>query len=156
MDVTFKQIVIECSEFVIHIYFEVNSDNRSEDIVELLNEARYKGKPIGGTYYAIEHKPKVPPNAPPHYHFYDRNNHLFAINKDGSAHDASHGYKINNTIANFLKNVGYILPPDNIIESINPPDHMREVCFNLQFADYPDNIEIANIIYIEPAVVLNG
>jgi hypothetical protein len=156
MDVNFSQVVIESPDFIIQIYFENSSINLTEDIVELLNEAKYKGKPIGGTYSAIEHKPKVPPNAQPHYHFYDRNNHLYAINKDGTAHDASHGCKLNNTISKFLNTVGYTVPANNLIESLNPSIHMREAIFYRQFFESPDDIEVVNTEYLEHIEILNG
>lgn len=156
MNVIYKQIVIESPDFVIHVYFEDRTSNRSGNVVELLNEAIYKGKPIGGSYSALEHKPKVPPNAQPHYHFYDRNRQLFAINKDGTAHDDSHGCKINNKIASFMKSVGYVVPSNNIIESTDLTNSRSGVFFTIQFIQNPDDIETERYQYIEPVEVLNG
>jgi hypothetical protein len=53
-----------------------------------------------------------------HLHFYHNGSQLYAINRDGTAHDKSHGYKISNRHAEIVSNkFGFSLPKNNIIES---------------------------------------
>ena len=54
-----------------------------------------------------------------HLHVYNRNNQLFAINKDGTAHDQSHGCRIPNKVAKVLRIrfPDYRIPSNNFIES---------------------------------------
>ena len=53
-----------------------------------------------------------------HLHFYHNGSQLFAINRDGTAHDRSHGYKISKRHADIIANdFDFTLPDSNIIES---------------------------------------
>jgi len=99
----------EVEEYVVHVY---SADDK------VLEEARHRGTPLTGTYSADEHPPHVFPNQH-HLHIYSRGNQLFAINRDGTAHDASHGCRIPNKVAKALKQKypNYNLPKDNMIES---------------------------------------
>ena len=101
----------ELGEYVVHIWF--NSDEMQE-----INEAKYKGSPLGGQYSAQLHQPHSSVGQK-HLHVYAKNNQLFSLNKDGSAHDKSHGAVIPNKVVKAIKNhfPSFIIPDNNIIES---------------------------------------
>ena len=90
-------IIIETDNFVIDIYFKTE-DTRTKTFLE----AKYKGNPIGGIYSIAKHSPHTPSNKT-HYHVYAKNNEIFAINIDGTAHDNSHGITIPNEVFNGIK-----------------------------------------------------
>lgn len=96
-------------EYILHVYC-------ADDAV--LEEARHRGTPLTGPYSADEHPSHITPNQQ-HLHIYFRNTKLFAINRDGTAHDASHGYRIPNKVAKALsqKFPKYQIAKDNVIES---------------------------------------
>ena len=95
------------------IYFD-NSDNGP--ILEMLC------KPIPGMKkygYRID----IPfgeqrPGNQKHMHIYVKQNEVFAINVDGTAHDGYHNVKIPDEIAPFIQSKGITLPPNNIIECL--------------------------------------
>lgn len=63
-----------------------------------------------------------------HLHVFLKNNQLFAINRDGTAHDKSHGKKIPNYVSDKIKQEypDFILPADNLIESVeNLEDYIQ-------------------------------
>ena len=84
----------------------------------LITEARAKGKPIGGQYSAQLHGLRTPVGQP-RLHVYARNNQLFALNIDGSAHDDSHRTLIPNTVADAIRQhfPAFNVPRDNYIEN---------------------------------------
>jgi hypothetical protein len=86
-----------------------------------LTEARYRGIPLGGQYSAQLHKSHGAAGQK-HIHVYAKNNELFALNKDGSAHDASHQIRIPNKVAKAIQSTfpAITLPPGNFIESAPP------------------------------------
>ena len=57
-----------------------------------------------------------------HMHIYIKQNELFALNVDGTSHDGYHNVKIPDTLIPFLKKKGFTIPPNNIIEIINPKE----------------------------------
>ena len=83
-----------------------------------MEEARHRGKPLRGPYSVKEHPPHGA-FGQDHLHVYNKNNEIFAINKDGTAHDQSHGCHIPNKAADALRSMfpDYYIPNDNIIES---------------------------------------
>lgn len=105
---------LELDEYAIYIY----CCHKSVDIIIQLEEAKYKGKPLISKYSAKEHSPHVKPNQH-HLHVYAKNKYIFAINKDGTAHDGSHGIHIPNKVADALrvKFPDYTIPDDNFLES---------------------------------------
>ena len=90
------------------------------DSVEVydLEEAKHVGKPIGGTYSALKHPPHGG-QGQYHLHLYCKNNKLFAINLDGTAHDQSHGIQIPEKVAKGIREhfPKFELPDNNLIES---------------------------------------
>ena len=101
-------------KYDVHLLFE-NKDSGE------LTEGKNKGVPLGGVYSAQLHKAH-PPIGQEHIHVYAKNNQLFALNKDGSAHDASHKTRIPNKVAKAIQDrfPAFVLPPDNFIESASP------------------------------------
>ena len=83
----------------------------------MVTEAKRKGLPIVGTYSAQLHNAHTE-GGQKHIHVYDQNNQIFALNRDGSAHDASHKTRIPNKVAQGIKDKfpGFTFPPNNIIE----------------------------------------
>ncbi|NOR45425.1 MAG: hypothetical protein GQ534_07545 [Candidatus Delongbacteria bacterium] len=109
--------------FLVDDDYEVNIILKTEKLDIILTEANSKGKPIGGTYSAKIHKPHSTVGKK-HIHVYSKNNQLFSINIDGSAHDDSHGVKIPNKVVKGMKKnfPNFIIPKDNLIE--DAPDYI--------------------------------
>lgn len=101
----------EAYEYVIHIWFD------SEELQEI-NEAKYKGTPLGSSYSAQLHQAHSSVGQT-HLHVYCKNNQLFSLNRDGTAHDRSHGIRIPNKVASAIEKQfpTFKLPKDNLIES---------------------------------------
>ena len=99
-------------EYTIYLY---PSSIREKDRIE---EARHRGDPLIGKYTVRRDTPHSD-SGQYHLHVYDRNNQLFAINKDGTAHDQSHGCRIPNKAADALRSMypDFCFPRDNFIES---------------------------------------
>lgn len=98
-------------EYTIYLYpFRYREKNRIE-------EARHRGEHLRGPYSVIKHPPHA--GGQYHLHIYNKNNEIFAINKDGTAHDQSHGHHIPNKVANALRSrfPDYRIPSNNFIES---------------------------------------
>lgn len=103
--------IFESDGYVVHIWFD------SEELQEI-NEAKYKGTPLSGSYSAQSHQAHSSVGQK-HLHVYCKNNQLFSLNKDGSAHDQSHGVRIPNKVASAIEKQfpAFSLPKNNIIES---------------------------------------
>jgi hypothetical protein len=98
-------------EYHVHILFESAPGC-------MLTEAKHKGIPLGGQYSAKLHKAHSPAGQE-HLHVYAKNNYLFALNKDGTAHDASHKVQIPSKVAKAIhdKFPSVTLPPNHFIEN---------------------------------------
>jgi len=116
-----------------YIWFKIEIDDlvlviliAKDETVQLLTEAQYRGKPLGGPYSALEHKPPYGKN---HIHVYLRNNEIFALNSDGTAHDGYHGIPIPKRVANAIPTFfpSYQLPPKNLIENFDIPIAPKEI-----------------------------
>ncbi|WP_319403213.1 hypothetical protein [uncultured Anaeromusa sp.] len=92
----------------------------SKEDEKVLLEAMLPGQPIGGVYSVKKHSPHTPKNQT-HLHVFKKNNQIFAINYDGSAHDKSHGVEIPREVAAGLRRCfpNVVIPANNIIESID-------------------------------------
>jgi hypothetical protein len=104
------QVVIQgCT---VNFIFDTGSE------IAALFEARHKGNPLVGQYSAQLHKPHIT-GGQEHLHVYARQNQLFAINKDGTAHDRSHRAQIPNRVADAIRAdyPDFKLPPDGVIEA---------------------------------------
>lgn len=97
--------------YVVHILFSKSEPGP-------LLEGKSKYVELGGVYSAQLHQAHTSVGQT-HIHVYARNNQLFALNQDGSAHDRSHGSKIPNKVAQAItqKFPDFTLPKDNFIES---------------------------------------
>lgn len=106
----YEWCTIEADSEVIHILFN-NRESGS------LNEAKSKGLPVGGAYSLQFHKAHSPVGMD-HLHGYERNNQLFALNIDGSAHDQSHRIRLPHKLAKAIRQQfpDFKLPKDNVIE----------------------------------------
>ena len=111
--------------FIVHFIFEVGSREQTvfkklheEDV---LFEGRHRGVPLGGQYSASLHRAHIP-GGQNHLHIFAKQNQLAALNKDGTAHDASHGIRLpNRVVAGILSNFPeFTIPPDGFIESAGP------------------------------------
>lgn len=107
-------------QYSVHILYAPNEPGN-------LQEARLKGAPLGGKYSAQLHRAHAS-EGQVHLHVYARNNQLFSINIDGTAHDQSHGAKIPNRVAKAIADnfPDFRLPPSRIIE--NAPDEITNWC----------------------------
>lgn len=107
----FNWFTLKVDEYFIHILVP-SPESR------VLEEAKYRGTPLGGPYSAKSHPPHTPVDKY-HLHVYINNNQLFALNKDGTAHDQSHGVRMPNKVAKAItqKFPDFILPKNNLIES---------------------------------------
>lgn len=104
--------------FNVHILFSKIESN-------ILVEGKSKPFDLGGVYSAQLHQAHIPAGQA-HLHIYAKKNQLFAINKDGSAHDKSHGTEIPNKVAHAIsqKFPEFIIPKNNFIESAPDQIHL--------------------------------
>ena len=91
--------------------------------------------PVPGTKYMARIDPPrgIPsPGNLKHVHLYNRGQELFAMNVDGSAHDGYHKYVIPNNpkLMDFLRQKGFIIPKDNLIEMSFPSLKDRQLLFS--------------------------
>jgi hypothetical protein len=85
---------------------------------ELLHEAGHRGIPLRSAYSYQAHRAYVP-NMQDHFHVYMKQNQIFSVNMDGSAHDRIHGSQIPNAAAIPLRDLGVDVPDNNLIESVD-------------------------------------
>jgi len=78
-----------------------------------------------GQYSLMVHQPHTTPGQH-HIHVLLKNKKLFAINRDGSAHDQSHGYTLPREAREFLRKEfpGWTIP--DILESISNEQMIAE------------------------------
>jgi hypothetical protein len=115
-----KRLKLEAGQFAIFIY-----EDTDEDSLLLLNEAKHRGIPLGGPYSVEKHSPHTPKNDY-HLHLYHKNNQILAINRDGTAHDRSHGCIIPMVAADALRKMflEYSIPETNLIESAGVVEYL--------------------------------
>ena len=103
---------LQVEEYTVSLYFGVSLPQR------LLTEARDRGINLTGPYSYLKHSPHIP-QGQQHLHIYRKSNQLFSINRDGSAHDKNHGFRIPNKVVDALKTAfpDWIIPKDQMIES---------------------------------------
>lgn len=102
---------------MIFAYFETNDAVATAIVRHYLVEGG-KTFDLGRGYTAAFHRAHVP-GAKDHLHFRLRGRDLYSINRDGTAHDASHGQKLHNQVVDGMRALfpDFTLPPNNIIES---------------------------------------
>jgi len=109
-----ESIVLRTKQFRIFIHIH-RSDRR-----ELLLEGNRRVS-LGGRYTARKDAPHLPPpRGDYHLHVYDGPTPLLAINRNGTAHDASHGIRIPNEVRRGIERLfpDWTLPADGIIECV--------------------------------------
>lgn len=119
--INWRCTTIEFENEFLHIYFYESPEKPRyfSSRHEILREAK---KQNWGKGYSVRFDKmnfgKYDPNKD-HLHVYLKGNELFAINRDGSAHDKSHGKRIPNHIANKIRSKypDFVLPSNNTIES---------------------------------------
>ena len=113
------ELTLQIDDLMVHIFCDDAS------AVFALDEAQHRGVPLGGPYSAVYHKAHTDPGED-HLHVFMKNNQIFALNQNGTAHDASHGVRIPNRVAKGIQKVfpHITLPNDNLIENIRPLDDM--------------------------------
>ncbi len=82
-----------------------------------LNEAKHRGTPLTGPYSYV-HNTARHYKAQNHIHIYKRGNEICAINRDGTGHDGSHGFKMPNKVVKALKVEfpNWLIPDNGVIE----------------------------------------
>jgi hypothetical protein len=112
-------IRFKLDKWTVDIWFD-DADHNQQPIKQMLNEANHRGIPLVGTYSYQKHNSHGAAGQY-HLHLYNRNNQIFAINKDGTAHDASHKAEIPNVVADALRQKfpDWTIPDNNIIEGAN-------------------------------------
>jgi hypothetical protein len=107
------ELTFQDGNIMVHVYCD------AVDAVLALDEAQHRGIPLGGPYSAKYHKAHTRPGED-HIQVYMKNNKVFALNINGTAHDRSHGVRIPNRVARAIKQrfPNVKLPKDNIIENI--------------------------------------
>ena len=86
----YQWLTFEIDTYVVHILFETT-----------LNESKLHGFPLGGQYSAQLHNAHSEVGQK-HLHVYAKNNQIFSMNIDGTAHDKSHRTRIPNKVANAI------------------------------------------------------
>ena len=102
--------------FIFH-YFDTND----AEAVEALRYLEESGRrfDLGKGRAVIFHRAHVP-NTQDHLHFEQRGHTLYAMNRDGSAHDGSHGKQMHRWAVDAVKDryPGFKLPKDGLIETM--------------------------------------
>lgn len=108
------KIELTADDLLVSIYFDNYLEAKKVD----LKEARHRGHRLTGPYSADLDSPHNV-QGQKHLHVYFKNNQIFALNADGSAHDKSHGVKIPGKVYKALSDIfpDFSLPDDRIIES---------------------------------------
>ena len=110
MSTTLKHIVVQVDEAIVHVY--LTPPTSSQLLVEFKQT-------LTGAYFYDKHQPHAP-TGQYHLHVYLKNNEIFAINWDGTAHDQSHQKKIPGKVFTALKArfPKLVLPANRIIECV--------------------------------------
>jgi hypothetical protein len=96
--------------------------------IQRLDEAQHRGDPLVGKYSHMLHK-AILLQFKDHIQVYARNNQIFAINKDGTAHDGYHKVKIPGRVADELRSryPDWSIPMDNLIEAVSRAHYRCEI-----------------------------
>src|SRR5262245_42255980 len=91
-----QSVLLEVDEYRVYVY------GRDDEVKKWLEEARHRGVPLIGPY-SYRKDPPHSSTGQYHVHVYKRQNELFALNFDGTAHDQSHGRPIPGRVAAALR-----------------------------------------------------
>ena len=124
--ITFKEFMRKSERpvIVLHIFDEGDADALAFVSRYLIEGGRTYS--IGKGYSAVFHRAHTP-GTQNHLHFYLKQNHLYSINQDGTAHDASHGLKMHRQATKWISKEfpNFTVPPKGIIESMFDPIQPR-------------------------------
>jgi hypothetical protein len=106
--------VLTLEDSVVAFWTENGSEN-----VRRLNEAQYRGTPIGGPYSARVDRPATP-SGMPDLHVFLKGTQLFAMYSDGTRRHGKPGYRIPNRVAHGIRQhfPDFQLPDDGILEAL--------------------------------------
>ncbi len=106
----YEWCTIQIDNLFFHIIFKTLDEG-------ILNEAKHKGIPVGGKYSIQFHKSHADFGWD-HLHAYEKNNQLFALNINGTAHDRNHGVVIPNKLVKGIRKYfpDFVIPKNNVIE----------------------------------------
>ena len=128
--INIKCDTIATDDTYIHIYFISDENNKPELFTseyQLLNESKYQnwGKGVEVRFDRDSAHRPLDPNKD-HIHVYCKNKQLFALNRDGTAHDGCHGIYIPQKLANKIKVEfpDFKIPENRLIESLDIADHL--------------------------------
>ena len=123
-----KCFTIKIDEYTINLYTEdsANSANNSKRSTALEATVIQEGRIINigkGLSARFDRNNFSKPYNPDkdHLHIFAKDNELFAINRDGTAHDGYHGVSIPSKVQDFIrsKDPDFKLPTNGILESMN-------------------------------------
>lgn len=128
--INIKCDTLATDETYIHIYFS-NDENNKPDFCtseyQLLEESKYQnwGKGIEVRFDRDRAHQPPDPNKD-HIHVFCKNKQLFALNRDGTAHDGCHGVYISQRVADKIKDEfpDFNIPEDRFIESLDIVNHV--------------------------------
>ena len=108
---TFRQFLAEARERAARI-----------ELLSLLEHSTYKRLPGTASSYRSD-APNTNTKTQRHSHVYAKPNgkgkQLYAVNVDGTGHDGSSGTQIPQAHADHFRSIGYEIPLDNILESLD-------------------------------------
>lgn len=103
-----------------------------------ISEAKTIFNPVPGVkHYTYRIDPQLGEGGPGrqrHIHMYYNGEELFSMNTDATAHDGYHQVKIPDVLNPFLKNKGFNLPSNNIIEMLQVPFGGRLIRESLDYS----------------------
>lgn len=104
---------------VVHLFLNHPLDSKDVTNAGFIIEAKTCFTPIPNTKFSYRFdKPRGEPGPGnlKHAHIYSKGKEIFAMNVDGTAHDGFHHVEIPSEVGDFLRNKGFHVPDDNIIE----------------------------------------
>ena len=117
--------IFEVEEFIIHIYFDLDSPLTSK-----IDEAKHRGDiELGKQYSANKHNGHIS-GAQKHLHIYAGQTQIASVNVDGSGHDGYSGTRLPNKVVKAIKSKfpDFNIPSNNILESINKSQELLLKC----------------------------
>ena len=114
---TFKQFLNDRRKLVIY-HFDADDAVARQLVFEVLTEAK-KSVDLGQGKSIVHHKAHIP-DGQDHLQFMVKGRKVYSVNKDGTAHDRSHGKKmqrwaLDGAAAHYP---GFKMPDDGLIEAI--------------------------------------
>ena len=112
--VTIRELRRSTEVLVFH-YFSEDDDVAVSHLRYLVESGR--SYDMGKGRAVLFHRAHIP-QTQDHLHFLQKGNKLYALNRDGTAHDASHGKQMHGWAMDAVKQFpGFQLPPRGLIES---------------------------------------